>query len=237
VQPSEVLFGRPVLIECGSFRPITNVTLDMLVRAEQQLQEDSVVAWEPPVIVMEMTLNNLTSDPAVDRTIDHGDFLSRVDMLGVLGKFVMVSNYTRFDKVTTYLRTATKNWIGMVVGMPTLEEIFQEKYYSDLDGGMLEGLGRLFQGAVRLLVYPTRTTPLGDISTAETFAVDKAHLSLYAYFLQNGLVQPIRHFDAAQLHLIPGEVLRKLQSSDPTWEAMVPPEVALFIKQHGLFSV
>ena len=63
VQPSEVLFGRPVLIERGSFRPITNVTLDMLVRAEQQLQEDSVIAWEPPVIVMEMTLKNLTADP------------------------------------------------------------------------------------------------------------------------------------------------------------------------------
>ena len=236
VQPSEVLFGRPVLIERGSFRPITNVTLDMLVRAEQQLQQDSLIAWEPPVILLEMTLKNLSADPVTDRAIDHADFLSRVDMLGNLGKFVMVSNYTRFDKVTTYLRSATKKMIAMVVGMPTLEEIFDEKYYSDLNGGMMEGLGRLFQGPVTLMVYPTRATPSGDVSTAETFVIDASHRSLYAHFLQNGLVQPIRHFDAAQLHLTPGEVLRKLRSSDPAWEAMVPPEVALFIKEHGLFS-
>jgi hypothetical protein len=236
VQPSEVLFGRPVLIERGSFRPITNVTLDMLVRAEQQLQQDSLIAWEPPVILLEMTLKNLSADPVTDRAIDHADFLARVDMLGNLGKFVMVSNYTRFDKVTTYLRSATKNWIAMVVGMPTLEEIFEEKYYSDLAGGMLEGLGRLFQGSVRLMVYPTRATPSGDVSTAETFVVDASHRSLYAHFLQNGLVQPIRNFDAAQLHVTPGEVLRKLQSSDPAWEAMVPAAVALFIKEHGLFA-
>jgi hypothetical protein len=234
-QPSEVLFGRPVLIERGSFRPITNVTLDMLVRAEHQLEKDSPGAWEEPIVLMEMTLKNLSADPSVD-TIDHADFLARVDMLGALGKFVMISNYTRFDRVTGYLRSATKNWIAMVVGMPTLEEIFQEKYYSELPGGMLEGLGRLFQGPVKLLVYPTRATADGEISTAETLTVVPEHRHLYAHFLQNGLIQPIRQFDVAQLHLTPGEVLRRLQCSDPTWEQMVPPPIALFIKDHGLFS-
>ena len=115
VQPSEVLYGRPVLIERGSFRPVTNVTLDMLVRAQEQLERDSQGNWQAPVVLMEMTLNNLITE----QSIDHQDFLARVDLLGALGKMVMISSYTRFDGVTGYLRKATRNWIAMVIRVPT----------------------------------------------------------------------------------------------------------------------
>jgi hypothetical protein len=232
VQPSEVLYGRPVLIERGSFRPITNVTLDMLVRSEEQLRRERPGPWEPPVVLMEMTLNNLS----VELKIDHADFLARVDMLGALGKIVLISNYTTFDRVTRYLRGSTQNWIALVVGLPTLQEIVHQKYYDDLDGGLLEGLGRLFQGPVTMMVYPTRGSAAGEISTAEDLDVRPENRSLYAYLRQNGLIQEIRDFAGDQLHVTPGEVLGKLQAGDPAWESMVPAEVALFIKSRGLFG-
>ena len=112
VQPSEVLHNRPVLIERGSFRPVTNVTLNMLDAALAQLREEPDRRSEEPSVLMEMTLNNLLSGP----TIDHQDFLARAAILGALDKTVMISNYTRFDRVTTYLRQYTQNWISMVVG-------------------------------------------------------------------------------------------------------------------------
>jgi hypothetical protein len=232
VQPSEVLYGRPVLIERGSFRPITNVTLDMLVRSEEQLRRERPGPWEPPVVLMEMTLNNLSTD----LKIDHADFLARVDMLGALGKIVMISNYTRFDRITGYLRGSTQNWIALVVGVPTLQEICDKKYYRDLDGGMLEGISRLFQGPVTMMVYPTRSTASGEIATAESLEVQPELRSLYAYLRENGMVQGIRDVADDQLHLTPGEVLGKLQAGDPAWESMVPPQIALFIKTHGLFG-
>ena len=36
VQPSEVLYKRPILVERGRFRPITNLGLDILERARDQ---------------------------------------------------------------------------------------------------------------------------------------------------------------------------------------------------------
>ena len=125
VEPAEVLYKKPVMIERGSFRPVTNVTLEMLDRAVRQLQQDSPDAQDL-VAIMEMTLNNLMSEQA----IDHQDFLARVDILGALGKMVVISNYTRFDRVTSYLRRYTQNWIGMAMGVPTLREVFEEKYYT-----------------------------------------------------------------------------------------------------------
>jgi hypothetical protein len=232
LQPSEVLYEKPILIERGSFRPITNVTLDMIVRAEQQLAQDHPGLWESPVVLMEMTLKNLRAG----QTIDHTDFLARVDMLGALGKTVMISSYTRFDRVTSYLRSSTRNWIAMVVGIPTLREIFEDKYYNELDGGLLEGLGRLFQGSVKLLVYPTLASAAEELATAESLDVRAEYRSLYSYFLQNRYIESIRDFDTAQLHVTPGDVLQKLQSSEPNWEAFVPMQVASLIKERGLFG-
>ena len=141
VQPAEVLYQKLVLIERGSFRPVTNVTLEMLDHAAHQVQQD-VPESPGPIAIMEMTLSNLMSE----KTIDHRDFLERVDILGALGKMVMISNYTRFDMVSSYLRHYTQSCIGMAMGIPTLREVFEEKYYTDLEGGILEGLGVLFPG-------------------------------------------------------------------------------------------
>lgn len=232
MQTSEVLYGRPVLIERGSFRPITNVTLDMLVRAQKQIESQGPPQGDSPVVVMEMTLNNLITE----QQIDHRDFLARVDLLGALGKTVMVSNYTRFDGVTAYLRKSTQSWIAMVMGVPTLREVFEKKYYSDLQGGILEGLGRLFQGNVKLLIYPTRETAAAEVDTADLLDVQPRQRSLYKYLLENGSIEAIQEFDASQLHITPREVLTRLQSGDPSWQTMVPPEVATLIQERGLFK-
>lgn len=231
VEPAEVLYNKPVMIERGSFRPVTNVTLEMLDRAVRQLQQDCPPAQDL-VAIMEMTLNNLMSEQA----IDHQDFLARVDILGALGKIVMISNYTRFDKVTSYLRHYTQNWIGMAMGVPTLREVFEEKYYTEMEGGILEGLGRLFQGRVKLFIYPTRETDAGELTTSDRLDVKPELSHLYRHLVENGYIASIREFDPGELHVTPGAVLAGIQSGDPSWEKLVPPQAAAVIKQKGLFG-
>ena len=45
-------------------------------------------------------------------------------------------------------------------------EIFDEKYYLNLEGGILEALGRMFKGALKLYVYPMIDETSGKILTA-----------------------------------------------------------------------
>jgi len=231
VEPAEVLYNKPVMIERGSFRPVTNVTLEMLDRATRQLQQDSPPAQDL-VAIMEMTLNNLMSE----QVIDHQDFLARVDILGALGKMVVISNYTRFDCVTSYLRRYTQNWIGMAMGVPTLREVFEEKYYTDMEGGILEGVGRLFQGRVKLFIYPTRESDAAEPITSDRLDVKPELIHLYRHLVENGYIESIREFDAGELHITPGGVLADIQSGDPSWEKLVPPQASAVIKQKGLFG-
>ena len=231
VQPAEVLYQKPVLIERGSFRPVTNVTLGILDRALAQLRADPQTAGQEPVEVFEMTLNNLMSGPEVD----HADFLARVDVLGSLNKLVMVSNFTRFDRVSSFLRRQTQSWIAMAVGVPTLEMIFEEKYYAELEGGLLGGLGLLFGHQVKLLVYPAMAED-GSISKAEGLAVASRLTHLYSHLYENGFIQPIRDFDAGQLSVVPEGVLALIQAGDRAWEGMVPPQAVAVIQRENLFG-
>ena len=232
VQPSEVLHAKSVVIERGSFRPVTNVTLDMLDAALRHLKRAPEGPSDDPIVLMEMTLNNLTSN----RSIDPQDFLARADILGKLNKMVMISNYTRFDCVTTYLRQYTQNWIGFVVGVPTLRAIFDEQYYVELEGGILEGLGKLFRGRVKLFAYPTVSPTSGEIETAEKISISTNLKHLYAHLLENTFIQALPQLDLEQLHVNPGEVLRKIQSGDPTWMEFVPPAAAALIRENELFG-
>lgn len=230
VQSSELLSKKPVLLVRGSFRPVTTVMRDALNHSREQFQEES--RRDDTAVLMEMTLHNLMSG----ETIDHQDFLARVDLLGTLGHQAMISNYTTFDRVTRYLRHYTDEPVAVMVGIPTLRQMLDEQYYKDLGGGLLEGLGRLFTGPVRLLVYPTVEAGSDQVITADTLEVPDNCKHLYAHLKENGFIEPIRKYDPANLKIQPADALAKLRAGDPAWESMTPPEVAQLIRSKGLFG-
>src|SRR6185369_118286 len=176
VQAAEVLYKKPILVERGSFRPVTRVTLDMLECAQAQFVQEPGVQGEEIVVLMEMTLKNLTTVAG----IDHRDFLDRADLLGALGKTVLISNYGEFYRLAAYFFRNTKKMIGIAMGVPTLREIFEEKYYADLEGGILESFGRLFKNALKLYIYPLKD-PTGAVITARNLSVAPNLQHLYAY--------------------------------------------------------
>ena len=66
----------------------------------------------------------------------------------------MISNFGEFYRLANYLHRHTTKLIGLVMGVPTLREIFEEKYYTHLAGGILESFGRMFKNDLKLYVYP-----------------------------------------------------------------------------------
>ncbi|MCE9615993.1 MAG: TonB-dependent receptor [Lentisphaerae bacterium] len=233
VEPAEILHQKPILLERGSFRPVTNITLDMQARALAHMQTDPAIRHQAPVVIMEMTLRHLLG---THPDINHADFLARADSLSVLGKTVMISNYSRFHSVAAYLRRYTQNRIVMTMGIPTLAALFEERHYSDLDGGILEAFGRLFKGAVKLHIYPWRGTDGGELVTARSFKAPPQLRHLYAHLFDNGFVEAIDGADVPQRDLLPRDVLALIQRGDPAWESVVPAAVVARIKRDKLFG-
>jgi hypothetical protein len=149
----------------------------------------------------------------------------------------MVTNYSRFHNVTTYLRRYTPERVGMVMGVPTLAQIFEEKHYADLAGGLLEALGRLLAGPVKLYIYPWRNTSTGEVVSADGFAVPERLGHLYAYLRENGSIEGLEAPPGIDLSVMPRRVLALIQAGDPAWERFVPPEVIGVIKEKRLFGL
>ncbi len=232
VQPAEVLYKKPVLIERGSFRPVTHLTVDILESSTAQFLTDPQGSEEPPIVVMEMSLRNLVSAEIVD----HVDFLARVDLLGVLGKTVMISSYAPYYPLAEYLQRYTRKPIVFAMGIPNLKEIFEEKYYADLDGGIVEALGRLFRSGVKLYVYPFKDPRTGDLVTVHNLPVATHLTKLYDYFRERGLIEPVRNADPKRLEIFAAEVLDRMRQGDDSWESMVPAESAKIIKDRKIFG-
>jgi hypothetical protein len=232
VQAAEVLYKMPILVERGSFRPVTHLTTDMLDAAHALFIQEPEVAGKEIVVLMEMTLKNLSTSGE----IDHIDFLDRVDTLGALGRTVLISNYGEFHRLASYLFRYTKEMIGIVMGVPTLKDIFEEKYYADLEGGILESFGRLFKNDLKFYVYPWREPASGAVITAGNLRV-APHLShLYAYLFENRFIHGLREIHEEYLHILSKDVLAKIHAGDASWEAMVPEQVAQVIRQRRLFG-
>src|SRR5438874_12728529 len=77
IQWAEVLYNKPVLVQRGSFRPVTKATLDVLERGFEQFILEPELNGETPVVLMEMTLRHLTTGDVIEEQ----DFLDRAETL------------------------------------------------------------------------------------------------------------------------------------------------------------
>lgn len=250
LQPSEALHKKAILVERGTFRPVTLVNVDMLKCATAQFLQEPEVQGKEVVVLMEITMNNLLTSGQ----IDHEDFLARVDLLSALGTSVLISNYSEYYRLSAYFRRYTKEMVGMTMGVASLVELFNEKYYENLEGGVLESFGRLFRNSVKLYIYPMRQDMYGRyingesgaaglgstgpavFITAKNLQVAAGLRNLYQHLLENRFIECVVGNDETISGFFSRDAIAKIRERDSGWEKMVPPRVAEIIKAKGLYG-
>lgn len=233
LQPSEHLRKKNVLVERGRFRPVTHVNIDMLNAARKQFEAEDDSAPDETISIMEITMHNLHSG---DDGIDLEDFISRADVLEATGHTVMISDYPEYYRLATYLSRYTKRRIGITMGAHSLIELFEDKYYSDLKGGILEGFGRLFKNNVKLYIYPYKDAATTTLYKVDNLQVTEQQKHLYQYLKQNDEIEQIQEFNEEYLDIFSPEVLKMITDNKPGWERLVPDVVADKIKRQQLFG-
>ena len=233
LQPSEVLYKKAILVERGSFRPVTHVNLDMMNSALEKFSADPAVAGKTVLPLMEITMRNLLAGGA---EVNHRDFLARADLLAASGFTVLISDFFEYYRLAAYLSWRTKERIGIVMGAASLIELFDEKYYTQLPGGILESFGRLFKNDLTVFVYPLRAKDNAELVTVENLQVAEELRKLYGYLADRGSFMQLDNFKPEFLHIFSRDVLKRIAAGDASWEQMVPPEVAALIKKRGFFG-
>jgi len=230
-QPSEMLYNKNVLAFRGSFRPITYVAKDILSSSLKLFQKDEDYKSENTLSFCEITLNNLLSKGEID---EH-DFLERVNMLNQIGQNVMVTEIREYYKLVDFFSQFNVKKLRIVMGVPSLENLMDAKYYTHLKGGVLEALGKLFPQNLKLYIYPTLRKGGDELITSRTISLNKSISGLYQYLLDHYFILDIESNMSAQLQVKSREVLKMIQENNPAWEKYVPMIVAEMIKEKNLF--
>jgi hypothetical protein len=230
VQPSEVLYKKSVLVERSRFRPPTKLNINLLDCAYEAFSNETNVNQNEIIVLSEMTLQNLSDD----NDINVEDFLQRVDILCALGKNVMISNYGEFYRLAQYLYKQTNKPVAIALGVPTLQEIFNESYYDNLEGGILEAFGRLFRNDMRMYVCPCIEDD-NTLTTVHELKVQTHLKHLYSHLLENGYILNLDTVNRDHLSIHADTVLEKIRKGDKSWQALVPQAVVNVISERGLF--
>jgi nicotinamide mononucleotide adenylyltransferase len=117
------------------------------------------------------------------------------------------------------------------MGASSLRDLFDEQYYTKLEGGILESFGRLFKNDLRLYIYPLLDQAAGTLITVENLEVAAGLRKLYGYLVDSGFIKQLENINRAYLPIFSRDALRKIRAGDPSWETMVPEEVAEVIKR------
>lgn len=233
LQASEVLYKKNVLVLRGRFRPVTKVNMDMLTKGLDQFLHEPEVEKDQTIVISELTLNALNDGG----TIDEKDFLDRVDILCSLGQTVMISTFREYYKLVHYFSRITKTKrVGIILGALTLHKLFDNKYYGDLKGNILESFGILFGNNVKMYVYPAYEGDSDVLVTTKNFPVPAELENLYRHLQANNKIGDIENVDLDVLHIISDKVLAMIKSASPGWEDMVPENVEDIIKSKCLFD-
>ncbi|MFT4175205.1 MAG: TonB-dependent receptor [Luteolibacter sp.] len=233
LQPSETLYKKAVLVERGSFRPPTHVNQDMLDCALEKFRADPAVAGKEVLPLFELTMRNLLNG---GQEVDRRDFLARADLLATCGVTVLISDYFEYYRLAAYLAWRTSERIGIVMGVPSLTELFEEKYYTQLPGGILESFGRLFKNNLKLYVYPLRNPATSELTTVETLQVSPELRKLYGYLQDRGSFVALDNYKEEYLKIFSRDVLRQISRGEAGWENSVPPHIARMIKERRFFG-
>ena len=233
LQPATALYKKNILLMRGRFRPVTHVHVDMIENGKVCFLEDPRVKHTNVEVIFELTLKDLTADGK----ISDKDFLDRVELLSSLGYTVMVSNYLKHYKMVEYLSEIAKGqFMGVILGVYNLSTIFDEQYYDNLPGGLLEAFGRGFGHNMKLYVYPAIDVETGALLDVYNMEIAPNLKGLMEYMIQNDKIAPIRQYNEKNLNIMSDDVLSKIKGGAKNWEDDVPYEAAQAIKFFELFG-
>lgn len=232
ILPAEQLYKKNVLALRGSFRPVTKVNMSMFEKSYEMFLKENKVDKDKTEVIFEITLSNLRAEGEIDEE----DFLDRADLLCSLGQTVIISNFKEYYRVVEYFSNYTKARMGLAMGVSNLIEIFDEKYYRHLSGGILEAFGKLFFRDLKVYLYPMKDQNSGQVITSENLKVHPRMKELYKFFKFNGKVLDITDYDAHTLDIFSREVLKMIENNEEGWQEMLPDGIAEMIEEKGLFG-
>jgi hypothetical protein len=232
ILPARVLYKKNILVLRGSFRPVTKVNIDMFEKSYDIFIKEQNVDVRKTEVIFEITLSNLTAQGEIDEL----DFIDRAKLLCSMGHTVMISDFKEYYRMVDYLSEYTREQIGLTMGVSNFVEIFDEHYYEDIKGGILEAFGKMFHNNLKVYLYPMKDLETGEIINSNNLKLHPRMKDFYKFFKYNGKIVDIIDFEGDYLSIFSREILSKIKKGQNDWDDQLPEGIAEMIKKNQMFG-
>ena len=218
VLPSEEFYKKNLIVERGSFYPLTNLHLDIIqcgIEKYRELRNNVNI-----LPIMEISMRNIFGSNDDHYNLDL--FLKKTDMLCSIGANVLITDYPEYYRLSQYLQKNTVNDISFCLGVDSIIDIFKEKYYDDLTGGLFESLGRMFKDGVRIFAYPYKNIAKKEIISLSQLRIDEKFQDILEYFKKQNSIIEIDNYRNEYLGHNSDYVTKMIHSNHENWCDYVP---------------
>ena len=210
---------------------MTKVNEEMFKKSLEAFLKEKKVKEENTLVLFEITLSNLRSTG----DIEDSDYLDRAKLLCSMGHMVMISNFSEYFKLVQYLTSYTKKQLGLTMGVRNFIEIFDEQYYDNLKGGILEAFGNIFKNNMKIYLYPLLDKENGGIINSDNLKLEDNMKEFYKYFKVNNKIRDL-DYNEEFLKILSKDILKQIKKNEPGWEDKVPKAVSEMIIKNKMFG-
>ena len=232
VLPARILYKKNILALRGSFRPVTKVNIDMFEKSFKIFMKETDINLNNTQVIFEITLSNLMESGKIDEK----DFMDRAKLLCSMGKTVMISNFKEYYKLVDYFSNYTKRKLGLTMGVSNLVEVFNESYYKDIDGGILEAFSKMFHDNVKVFLYPI-SDKNGNIINSNNLKLHPRMKDFYKFFKFNKKFIDIGDYEKEFLNIFSREILKEIKNKkNENWKKNLPEGISEIIIKNKMFG-
>lgn len=223
--PQDFLWNKSLLIQRGFFQPVTNTHLDIFKRGQDHFKKEFSLKTSDVLGIFEFTIDNRIKKTHLNTT----QAFERVKMINELGIPVLVTGFTLFYQLKEFIRLSTSSPLAIVIGATHLEKLFDEKFYIDLKGGLLEGMSKLLGRFSRLYIYPHKTAEICLLT--KSFFPKENIKNIYKHFIENNMIQDIAGCDELTEFIHSEDVLKLIKKKDKSWKKLVPDKIHRMLEE------
>lgn len=203
-QAKDLLYKKDVMILRTKYGQKSNPNFNLLNKATDQFKLVNKVAEGNMILMIEVLITNvLTSAQETPDDIDLESVAKRAEEMCKTGNFVIVSNFTRKNRLAKYLDRCKPRSVGMSTNINNLKFVFNSANFGEnYTGHLLSYVNDMFSRNVRLFAYPFLDKKTNSVITTQNMPVSAEAKPLFDFLLLNGYITDIQDYNEGEVKTV-----------------------------------
>ena len=203
-QAKDLLYKKDIMILRTKYGQKSNPNFHLFNKATDQFKLVNKVDDNNLIVMIEVLITNvLTAAQETPDDIDLEVVAKRAEEMCKTGNFVIVSNFTRKNKLAKYLDRCRPKSVGMSTNINNLKFVFNSANFGEnYTGHLLNYVNDMFSRNVRLFAYPFLDKKTNTVITTQNMPVSPEAKPLFDFLILNGYITDIKDYAEGEVKTV-----------------------------------